>query len=118
MQSAYQERLPYIIVRHARQNATAKQGRLDDERAREVLRQESAIGEDGVVVGVVGDEEAQVLEEAEQDQPETAPRKFRRNNRNAGPMYALLYYIFVFPSMHSRECILMRLHMALVVCYA
>ena len=66
---------------------------MDAERAREVFRQERVIGEDGIVVGVVGDEEAQVLEDAEQDQPETAPRRFRRNTRNASPMYASIYYI-------------------------
>ena len=47
---------------------------MDVERAREVLRQEREISEDashGVVGGVVGDEEAQVLEE-EEDQPQTA----------------------------------------------
>jgi hypothetical protein len=92
MQGVYRERLPYYCP-SCKTKCYHQTAKLDAERAMGVLRQERAIGEDGVVVGVVGGEEAQVLEEAEQDQPETAPRRSRRNTRNASPRYALLYYI-------------------------
>ena len=84
----------HIITRRARQNTANKQTRLDAERARGVLRQGRGIGDDASHgdVGVVGDEEAQVVEEAE-DQPQTAPRRPRRNTGNDSPSYILLYYI-------------------------
>jgi hypothetical protein len=81
----------HISVRHARQNANAKQARLDAERARGVLRQEKATtdGDASNVVDpgvVVGDEEKQVVEEVEEERA-TAPRRSRRNTRNASPRY-------------------------------
>ena len=50
----------HINVHHARQNASAKQARLDAERAREVLRQEMANNENtsnGMALDVVVDDE-------------------------------------------------------------
>ena len=83
----------HIIVRHARQNATAKQAKLDAERARGTLRQERATtssakdASNGVAPSVVaGGEEEQVAEEVEEERA-TAPRRSRRNTRNASPRY-------------------------------
>jgi len=83
----------HIIVHHARQNATAKQAKLDAERARGTLRQERATtnsakdATNGVDPSVVaGGEEEQVAEEVEEERA-TAPRRSRRKTRNANPRY-------------------------------
>ena len=79
----------HIIVRHARLNANAKKARLNAEQARGVLRQEmpTTSGDASNVVDlcvVTGGEEEQAIEEAEEEHA-TAPRRSRRNTRNASP---------------------------------
>ena len=83
----------HIIVRSARQNANAKQARLDADRAREVLRQENATsnagvvneGAAGVATGVAtglaaGVAAGEATGMAGEEQRETrAPRRPRRN---------------------------------------
>jgi hypothetical protein len=86
----------HIILRHARKNSNAKQGRLDAERARGVLRQEtvttSGDASNVVAPGVVADgKEEQDVEEAEEERA-TAPPRSRRNTRNASPRYVELVY--------------------------
>jgi len=82
----------HIIVHHARQNANAKQAKLDAERAREILRQERATNSakessNSVAHGVDSSgEEVHVVEEAEEEHA-TAPRRSRRKTRNASPRY-------------------------------
>jgi hypothetical protein len=80
----------HIIVRSSRQNAVAKQARLNAEHEREVLRQEMAATKEAsnVVtssVNVPRGDEAQAAEHAEVELPQSSPRRSRRNNRNASP---------------------------------
>jgi hypothetical protein len=85
----------HIIVRPARQNPSARQARLDAKHAREVLRQEKALGEDSPNVisfaGVV-DEEAQATGLAEEQHDTRSPRRSRRNTRTSSPRYFFVYF--------------------------
>ena len=96
----------HIIVRSARQNANAKQARLEADRAREVLRQENAISNAGVVnegatgvatrvaaglaAGVAAGEATGVAGEEQRDT--RAPRRSRRNTRTSSPRYCFVYF--------------------------
>jgi hypothetical protein len=78
----------HIIVRSGRQNANAKQARLDASRAREVLRQEKALGEDSpndVSTAAVVNEEAQATGVAEDQHDALPPRRSRRKTRTSSP---------------------------------
>jgi len=85
----------HIIVRNARQNATAKQAKLDAKHAREVARQENAVVENAsnVVVedaSIVGVEDASnvVVEEA----PSNPRRRSRRNTQTSSPRYCYILF--------------------------
>ena len=85
----------HIIVRSGRQNANAKQARLDASHAREVLRQEKALGEDspnGVSSAGVVDEEAQATGVVEEQHDKRSPRRSRRNTRTSSPRYCFVYF--------------------------
>ena len=84
-----------IIVCFARRNASAKQARLDAKHAREVLRQEKALGEDspnGVSSAGVVDEEAQATGVAEEQHDTRSPRRSRRNTCTSSPSYCFVYF--------------------------
>ena len=75
--------------------ASAKQARLDAKHARDVLRQEKALGEDspnGVSSGGVVDEEAQATGVAEEQDDPPSPRRSRRNTRTSSPRYCFVYF--------------------------
>ncbi len=83
----------HIIVRHTRQNGTAKKAKLDAARARGILRQERATtsaedASNGVALDVDSDgEEVLAVEEAEEEHDTASTRRSRRKIRNAGPRY-------------------------------
>ena len=76
----------HTIVRNARQNATAKQAKLDAKHAREVARQENAVVENASKV-VVEDASNAGVEDASNVVVDVAPpnprRRSRRNTRTS-----------------------------------
>ena len=86
----------HIIVRNARQNATAKQAKLDAKHAREVARQENAVVENASN-GVVEDASNVVVDVA----PPNPRRRSRRNTRASSPRYRYILFIRCFHSNYA-----------------
>ena len=86
---------------------TSKNNCLSCSYCAEVLRQEKNAGEDASHVMDVGfvyeEEEAQAIKEAEEEQ-HIAPRRSRRNTRNANPKYVLLYILLIHAIFVNKLC--------------